>query len=448
MTSPLSLFKNILGVKDAVITKIDGGDDTSDCHVYLRPRLHTLGKCPTCGKKCSGYDDGSGSGESTWCALDLSGKKVFLHCPTQRVECPEHGVQAASVPWAFPRSRFTKNFEFVAAWLARDLSKSRVAEFLRIDWDTVGRCMSRVRQVLELDLSNCLNGLVNIGVDETSYRKGHSYITTVVNHDTQEIVWIAEGFGQAVFSQFFEKLTKEQRQSIKTVTGDGARWIDFVIQKYIPHAIRCTDLFHVVSWTTDVVDEERRTASREAKKDLQKATTLAKEETASEEVRSVAKANAAQKSRISNAIKYSKGTLAKRHNEHTENDTIRLLMIKEHSQSLFDAFIMKEQLRLVLKYPAEKIQSGINAWLSLYLSSEHPPFKELAEKIQRHATHIVNAVQTGLSNARVEAFNNKIKLIIRKAYGFRNLNNLFDMIYLVCSKRSIPLPGRGSGAIA
>ena len=78
MTSPLSLFKNILGVKDAVITKIDGGDDTSDCHVYLRPRLHTLGKCPTCGKKCSGYDDGSGSGESTWRALDLSGKKSFF----------------------------------------------------------------------------------------------------------------------------------------------------------------------------------------------------------------------------------------------------------------------------------------------------------------------------------------------------------------------------------
>lgn len=442
MTSGLSLFKNILNVKDAVVTEIVGADSSdADCHVYLRPRLNAPHKCSICGKTCPRYDHGSGSGNSSWRALDLSGKKVFLHSPTQRVRCPEHGVQAASVSWAFPNSRFTKDFDFVAAWMARCMAKSQVAEFLRIDWDTVGRCMGRARHVLEPNLSRRLDGLVHIGVDETSYRKGHTYITTVVNHDTQEVVWIAKGCGKDIFSKFFEDLTSEQRQSIKTVSGDGAKWIDSVMQEYIPNAIRCTDLFHVVTWATEVVDEERRIACREIQKDCKKYNELALKKTSPEE-RSSAMAMAKEKARLSNAVKHSKWTLAKRVAEHTNNDAIRLMMIQKQSQSLFDAFIMKEQLRIALTYPGDKIKAVLEAWIAMYISSEYAPFRKLAEKIQRHAANIVNTVQTGQSNARVEAFNNKIKLIIRKAYGFRNLDNLFDMIYLTCSKLSIPLPYR------
>ena len=74
-------------------------------------------------------------------------------------------------------------------------------------------------------------------------------------------------------------------------------------------------------------------------------------------------------------------------------------------------------------------------------------FKELGHKIKRHKTNILNTIEQGvkqcLSNARVESINNKIKISIRKAYGFRNYENMVDMIMLVCSKLSIPLPNRG-----
>ena len=69
-------------------------------------------------------------------------------------------------------------------------------------------------------------------------------------------------------------------------------------------------------------------------------------------------------------------------------------------------------------------------------------FKELYQKIRRHKTHILNTIHYGMSNARIEATNNKIKLIIRKAYGFRNIQNMLDMVYLVCSDIRIPLPNR------
>ena len=74
-------------------------------------------------------------------------------------------------------------------------------------------------------------------------------------------------------------------------------------------------------------------------------------------------------------------------------------------------------------------------------------FKELAYKIRRHEGNILNTIETQLSNARVESINNKIKLFIRKAYGFRNIQNMIDMIMLGCSKIFIPLPNRGENGL-
>lgn len=84
-------------------------------------------------------------------------------------------------------------------------------------------CISRVREVLEPDIKKQYDGLVNIGIDETSYRKGHNYVTTVVNHDTNAVVCCAPGHSTEVLSQFFEELTEEHRKNIQSVSGDGAK---------------------------------------------------------------------------------------------------------------------------------------------------------------------------------------------------------------------------------
>ena len=101
-------------------------------------------------------------------------------------------------------------------------SGSVVAEYFRVDWETVGRCVSRTRDIIEPEISHRLDNLVNIGIDETSYKKGHKYITVIVNHDTNTVVWAAPGHGKAVLDRFFCSLTEEQRSSIRVVTGDGA----------------------------------------------------------------------------------------------------------------------------------------------------------------------------------------------------------------------------------
>ena len=80
-------------------------------------------------------------------------------------------------------------------WMALHLPKTAIQTYMRIDWDTVGRCIDRAKDELDSDDSRRLQNLVNIGIDETSYRKGYKYITVVVNHDTGELVWCTEGYG-------------------------------------------------------------------------------------------------------------------------------------------------------------------------------------------------------------------------------------------------------------
>lgn len=114
---------------------------------------------------------------------------------------------------------------------------------MRIDWKTVGRCVSRTFARLESDTSKRLENLRHIAVDETSYKKGHSYITVVINQENNQAVWVHDGHRKEVFTEFLELLTQEQRERIETISGDEAKWIDLCCEKYLPNAKRCIDLF-------------------------------------------------------------------------------------------------------------------------------------------------------------------------------------------------------------
>lgn len=237
MVSANTLIKKLLSVNNCVIDGFDFETDldgVTTFRVYLHPLKRHSNCCPVCGKRCPVYD--KSRVYSKWRALDLGGTIVELYSFTKRVCCKEHGIKTASVPWSYPGSMFTKDFDMTATFLAMNINKKVAAEYLRCDWHTIMRCISRVREVLEPDIKKRYDGLVNISIDETSYRKGHNYVTTVVNHDTNAVVWCAPGHSTEVLSKLFEELTEEQRKNIQSVSGDGAKWIDACIEKYIPHA--------------------------------------------------------------------------------------------------------------------------------------------------------------------------------------------------------------------
>ena len=449
MVSANTLCKKLLNVKTAVVESADfysDQDGVNHIRIHARPNIWHENDCPICHRRCKCYDRKNPQPRS-WRALDWGATLVEVVYDTHRIDCPEHGVLVADVPWAYPGSGFTKDFDLTVGWLAVYLPRSVVSKYMRIDWETVGRCVHRTLTDIEPERSRRLDNLVNIGIDETSYKKGHKYITVIVNHDTNAVVWAAQGHGKTVLESFYKQLSKEQLSSIKVVTGDGARWITDCVREFTPDCERCVDQFHVVQWAMEALDEVRREVWNEAyadvkqlKKEHPRGKGRPKEDDPSTAIIRAAKEKAEE-------IKNSAYALGKAPEHLTEKQQLRVQMIAENNNRLYRAYRMKEMLRLLLKIKdVDEAEATLKRWLWWASHSRISAFKELYEKIKRHKQHILNAIRLGMSNARIEATNNKIKLIIRKAYGFRNIQNMLDMVYLVCSDLRIPLPNRKSKA--
>jgi len=357
---------------------------------------------------------------------------------TYRVSCPEHGVIVESVPWARPRSPFSRDFENQVSWLSFNISKKALSEFMGVAWKTVGKIISRTLDEIAPDYEDRFDNLVNIGTDETSYKKGHNYITTVVNNDNGTVIWAGKGHSIATLSQFFERLTPKQRASIKTVSGDGARWIKSCMDKYVPDAARCIDPFHAISWAQEALDEVRKEAGNRARLILE-------ERDGKQKKRGRGRPKKGEEAIPDEAkiIKNSKYALCKNPENLTKNQREKLEMIKLKDNQLYRAYMLKEKLRLIFKLDdIEEVKDEIDAWLSWARRCRIESFVSLSRKIKRHYEAIIATRMYKISNAKTEALNNKIKLCIRRAYGFRNINNLIDTVLLVCSNIKIPLANR------
>ena len=220
-------------------------------------------RCPICGQKCGKYDR---SGDvKRWRSLDLGKNKFFIESINPRCICPEHGVLKSRVPWAFPDSDYTQAFEVRVAYAAAKMPTNLTAKEYRIKWATVGNCVRRVQKYVT-PVENRFRTLKKIAIDETSYRKGYKYITTVQDLETGEIIRAHDGLGDEVLTLFFDTLSQNQRDKIEFVVADGAQWITRCVEKFCPNAKRCVDPFHVVGWATEALDNARKRLSDDAKK--------------------------------------------------------------------------------------------------------------------------------------------------------------------------------------
>lgn len=175
-----------------------------------------------------------------------------------RVTCAEHGVTVAMVPWARRKSAYTRDFERQVAWPGVHATRSAVSSLMRVDRKSVGPIRKRVADDLRVERgAGLFDGLRSIGVDETSHRKGHTYMTVVIDHDRGRVIRMHDGHGEKVFDLFFRTLTPGRRASIGVVTGNGALWIDGCVFRRRPQTERILDGFHIVSRAADALDKVR-----------------------------------------------------------------------------------------------------------------------------------------------------------------------------------------------
>lgn len=410
--------------------------------IGVRPwKAHGL-RCPVCGRRCECYDRSPRA--RSWRALDLARSMCFLEYRTRRVRCPDHGVLVESVPWARHRARFTRDFEDWVACLAVRCTASAVTGLARIEWHTVGGICERVYAELEAARGRGrFDGVRRIGIDETSYKKGHKYLTVVVDHDRGCLVWAHEGYGKEVLGLFLDGLTREQRRAVEVVTADGAKWIKALVKRRCPNARWVMDPFHVVQWMNDALDDVRREEWQVAKKAARDAMPRRdrpgrprRGEETPPEARALKEA--------ADAIKGSRYALVKNPENLTGAQRAKLDSLKRRAGSrLLRAWELKEDLRAV--FGAETADDAgrlLDAWLHDAAYCRIGPVVAVEKKVRRRRADVMAAVELGIGNGRVEAINNKIKVTVRAGYGFRNADNLVALLMLRCSDCRPRLPGR------
>jgi transposase len=212
-------------------------------------------RCPSCGYTTEGRYD-TRPVASTWRHLDFGAVMVMLRAQLRRLECPDCGVVTEAVPFARHRAGFTRDFDDVAAYLATKTDKTTISRFLRIDWDTVGRICQRV-VADELDTDR-LGGLVNIGVDEVSWRRHHHYLTLVYDHGRKKVVWGKVGKDTATLDAFFDELGSDRAGQVEAVSMDMGPAFANSVRAHAPRATIAIDPFHAVKLVTDALDTVRR----------------------------------------------------------------------------------------------------------------------------------------------------------------------------------------------
>lgn len=390
------LYRTILGIQDPWsvddVELLTAQGQVIVRLVNVRKRL----PCPTCGELCARYD----SRHRRWRHLDTCQFQTILAAEVPRVSCEEHGVGQIHVPWAEPGSGFTALFEALAICWLKEASLSAVARRLRLDWKAVDGIQARaVKRGLRRRTTRLPSRL---GVDETSFQKRHEYVTVLIDQQAGTVVHLADGRGREVLDQFFSQFGPEELAAVESVAMDMWQAYIRAVEDHIPGAERkiVFDKFHVAQHLADAVDKVRRSENR----------TLAE--------------------LGDDRLKRSKYLWLQNPDSISPENLQRLEALRHSSLKTSRAWAIKQFASTLWSYRQRTWAK--KAWLRWYswaIRCRLEPIKRVARMIKCHLEGILNAVVSGITNARSEAVNARIQWLKRTACGFRNRDRFRNAIY-------------------
>jgi len=405
-------FNRLLDLDGVNVTRVEFEPAAVVVTVALRRRrLH----CPECGWSTpSRYDERPI--DSVWRHLDMGVWRLEVHARLRRLWCPIHGARTEGVPFARHGSRFTADFESLVAWMATRTDKTAITRLVRVTWRTVGRIIGRV-VADELDPGR-LNNLFEIGVDEISWRKHHKYLTLVANHRTGKIVWGGEGKSARTLDGFFNELGTERSQQITAVSMDmGPAFVKSVRKEgHAPQAVICYDPFHVVALATKALEDVRRAHWREMWDRNER--------------------------ELARKFKGARWPLLKNPENLTATQAATLIQIKRNGGEMWRAYRLKEALRAVFSHDVTATEADelLSRWCSWAQRSRLEPFITLGRTIRQHRKGILAAISLGINNGRIEGLNNKVRLIVRRGFGFHTAQAALALVLLTCGPIELHLP--------
>jgi transposase len=398
-----TVFNKLLALQGAFVRQVVFGLDGV---VVVVAKRHRLLQCPRCVFTTRARYDRA---VRDWRHVALGKWRVIVRATLCRLDCPEHSIITERVPWAEHESRFTRDFEDLVAWLAREMNKTAVTRLLHITWRAVGTIIERV-VARKLDKKR-LEDLYLIGVDEVSYRKGQKYITVVANHGTGKPVWLGEGRTKKTLGTFFDELGPERAEQLKAVSMDMCAPYIVEVGKRAAQAEIAFDPFHVVKLANEAVQEVRRTEAR-VRKGSPEATVL----------------------------KGSRWALLKAPENLRDDEHVRLSEVAALNAEVYRAYLLKEELRTLYRCRSGAAEEHLESWLSWACRSRLAPFVKVGRTLRKYREGVLAAIRLHLSNGLLEGINNKIGLLKRRAYGFHSAAALIAMVYLCCTDLQLKLP--------
>jgi len=324
--------------------------------------------------------------------LNFASTRIWIRCQYRKLICPHcQRILIEDLDLFDPYLRVTKRMARYIYELCKFMTVQEVAQHLGLDWKTV---KTIDQYFLEKHYGQTdYNGLRILAVDEVSIRKGHRYLTVVLDYLTGRVVWVGKDRKASTLKKFFVGMSKEQQQQLEAIVMD--MWDPYILaaQTKVPHVKIVFDLFHVVAQFSRVIDKVRNTEYRKASKTNKK---------------------------VFKGAKYL--LLKNRSNIRRHKDRKHLAELLTLNKVINSILILKDKLKHIWSYRSRAwANKAIDEWCALARTLDHPELTKFSKTLCRFRYGILNHCDHPIHNGKLEGVNNKIKVIKRKAYGYHDV---------------------------
>lgn len=363
---------------------------TQSIEIDVRPRKGSKAICSCCSQPARGYDT---LAQRRFEFIPVWGFAVFLLYTMRRVDCRDCGVKVEALPWASGKHTLTRAYMLFLAQWARKLSWKETAQSFRTSWEKV---FNAVEWVVDWGLAHRELGTIRaFGVDEIQYGRGHKYLTLVyqIEAGCTRLLWVGQERTKESFSKFFAMIGKQVCEKVEFVCSDMWKPYLEMIALHCPNALNILDRFHIVAKMNKAIDEVRAEESRRMSRDGYEP-----------------------------VLKKSRWCLLKRQENLTDKQRVRLRDLLQYNLRTVRAWLLKEEFQQLWDYISpEWAGKFLDQWCTQVMRSRIEPMKKFARTVRAHRELILNyfRARRQFSSGVVEGLNNKAKVTMRKAYGFR-----------------------------
>lgn len=401
------MFEQSIGIKEPwKVDRAEFQDRDRTVHVYIKANKTVKYACPECGKLSKRYDDEED--ERVWRHADVMLYPCYIHCRRPRVKCLEHGIHVVDAPWARRGGRQTLLFEGYAMMVVENMTLNEARKILRISRTALQHIVEYWvgKAVAEEDLS----AVTQLSIDETSFKRGQSYVTIVGDPPRRRVIGVEEGRNTEAVEKFSEDFMARGGDCHKVthVSMDISKAYKNGCEICFPKAQVVYDRFHIKKMMLEGMDEVRR----------------------EEQGRKFAKSRRAGRKLL----------MIPQHRMSEQQQQAQAKLCQEYPKT-GRAFRMVQQLddlyRCQSRHEAEDMLKKLTSWM---MHSRLDPMKKVAKSLRRHKEAILEYFLNRITNAFAEALNSLIQAAKRKARGFRTYRGYRTMIFLVVGKLHLSYP--------